>query len=110
AASMVSRPEDLASTSMPIMMLIFLPYMGVIIFSSNEAVMAVLSYIPFSAAVAVPMRVFLGTIAWWAPLVSLAVLMRATLLARLLATRIFEGSLLRSGRKLAWGRALKSSS
>ncbi|WP_241896919.1 ABC transporter permease, partial [Brevibacterium epidermidis] len=71
AASMVSRTEDLPSTSTPIMMLIFLPYMGVIIFSSNETVMAVLSYIPFSAAVAVPMRVFLGTIAWWEPLVSL---------------------------------------
>src|SRR5699024_7920945 len=110
AASMVSRPEDLASTSMPIMMLIFLPYMGVIIFSSNEAVMAVLSYIPFSAAVAVPMRVFLGTIEWWEPLVSLAVLMLTTLLALLLATRIFEGSILRSGPKLSWGQALKSSS
>ena len=110
AASMVSRPEDLASTSMPIMMLIFLPYMGVIIFSSNEAVMAVLSYIPFSAAVAVPMRVFLGTIEWWEPLVSLAVLIITTLLALLLATRIFEGSILRSGPKLSWGQALKSSS
>ena len=74
AASLVSRTEDLGSTSMPIMMLIFLPYMAVILFSSNETVMAVMSYIPFSAAVAVPMRVFLGTIEWWEPLVSLLIL------------------------------------
>ena len=107
AASMVSRTEDLPSTSTPIMMLIFLPYMGVIIFSSNETVMAVLSYIPFSAAVAVPMRIFLGTIAWWEPLVSLLILIVTTLLALLLATRIFERSILKSGPKLSWGQALK---
>ena len=107
AASMVSRTEDLPSTSTPIMMLIFLPYMCVIIFSSNETVMAVLSYIPFSAAVAVPMRVFLGTIEWWEPLVSLLILIVTTLLALLLATRIFERSILKSGPKLSWGQALK---
>ena len=107
AASMVSRTEDLPSTSTPIMMLIFLPYMGVIIFSSNETVMAVLSYIPFSAAVAVPMRVFLGTIAWWEPLVSLLILIVTTLLALLLATRIFERSILKSGPKVTWAQALK---
>ncbi|AMT92426.1 ABC transporter permease [Brevibacterium linens] len=107
AASMVSRTEDLPSTSTRIMMLIFLPYMGVIIFSSNETVMAVLSYIPFSAAVAVPMRVFLGTIEWWEPLVSLLILIVTTLLALLLATRIFERSILKSGPKLSWGQALK---
>jgi ABC-2 type transport system permease protein len=107
AASMVSRTEDLPSTSTPIMMLIFLPYMGVIIFSSNETVMAVLSYIPFSAAVAVPMRVFLGTIAWWEPLVSLLILIITTVLALLLATRIFERSILKSGPKVTWAQALK---
>ncbi|WP_210603725.1 ABC transporter permease [Brevibacterium oceani] len=107
AASMVSRTEDLPSTSTPIMMLIFLPYMAVIIFSSNETVMGVLSYIPFSAAVAVPMRVFLGTIAWWEPLVSLLILAATTLLALLVATRIFERSILQSGLKLSWGQALR---
>ncbi|WP_413332873.1 ABC transporter permease [Brevibacterium sp. GP-SGM9] len=109
AASMVSRTEDLASTSSPIMMLIFLPYMAVIVFSSNESVMAVLSYIPFAAAVAVPMRVFLGTIEWWEPLVSLVILAGTTLLALLLATRIFERSILRSGPKLSWKQALTRS-
>ncbi|MGC2942047.1 MULTISPECIES: ABC transporter permease [unclassified Brevibacterium] len=109
AASMVSRVEDLPSTSTPIMMLIVLPYMGVILFSSNETVMAVLSYIPFSAAVAVPMRVFLGTIEWWEPLLSLLILAVTTLLALLLATRIFERSILQSGPKLSWGQALKRS-
>ncbi|MGO1917172.1 MAG: ABC transporter permease, partial [Brevibacterium aurantiacum] len=91
------------------MMLIFLPYMAVILFSSNEAVMAVMSYIPFSAAVAVPMRVFLGTIEWWEPLVSLLILAVTTILALLLATRIFERSILQSGPKVSWKQALSRS-
>ncbi|GAA3836113.1 ABC transporter permease [Brevibacterium ammoniilyticum] len=106
AASMVSRAEDLGSTSSPIMMLILMPYMGVVLFADNEAVMAVLSYVPFSAAVAVPMRVFTGTMQWWEPLVSLAILVLTTLLALLLATRIFQRSILRSGPKVSWKQAL----
>lgn len=107
AASMVSRSEDLGSTSSPIMMLILLPYMAVVLFADNEAVMAVLSYIPFSAAVAVPMRVFMGTTEWWEPVVSLAILGLTTVLALLLATRIFEGSILRSGPRVTWRQALR---
>ncbi|WP_245940450.1 MULTISPECIES: ABC transporter permease [Brevibacterium] len=108
AASMVSRTEDLGSTSTPIMMIILVPYMAVVIFADNEAVMEVMSFIPFSAAVAVPMRVFLGTIEWWEPLVSLLILVVTTLGALLLATRIFERSILRSGPRLSWTRALRS--
>lgn len=107
AASMVSRSEDLGSTSSPLMMLILLPYMAVVLFADNEAVMAVLSYIPFSAAVAVPMRVFMGTTEWWEPVVSLAILGLTTVLALLLATRIFEGSILRSGPRVTWRQALR---
>lgn len=109
AATMVSRAEDLGSTSSPIMMLILMPYMGVVLFADNEAVMAVLSYVPFSAAVAVPMRVFTGTTQWWEPLVSLAILVLTTLLALLLATRIFQRSILRSGPKVSWKQALSRS-
>lgn len=91
------------------MMLILMPYMGVVLFADNEAVMAVLSYVPFSAAVAVPMRVFTGTTQWWEPLVSLAILVLTTLLALLLATRIFQRSILRSGPKVSWKQALSRS-
>ena len=38
---------------------------------------------------------------------SLLILIITTLLALLLATRIFERSILKSGPKLTWGQALK---
>ena len=33
-----------------------------------------MSYVPFSAPVGMPMRLFLGDAEWWEPLVSLAIL------------------------------------
>src|SRR5690606_473073 len=49
AAAMVSRQEDIGSTTMPLMMLVMAPYFLVIFFNNNALVMTILSYIPFSA-------------------------------------------------------------
>lgn len=101
AASLVSRAEDLGSATSPIMMLVMIPYILVIIFNNNPTVLAVMSYIPFSAPVAVPMRVFLGTTAWWEPLLSLVILAITTILAIRIAALIYERSLLRTGKRVA---------
>ncbi|MFX6330836.1 ABC transporter permease, partial [Acinetobacter baumannii] len=74
AASLVSRSEDLANVQQPIMWLVMLPYMAIIMFSSNETALTIMSYIPFSAPVAVPMRVFQGHGAVWEPVLSLVIL------------------------------------
>ena len=49
AAAMVSRQEDIGSTTMPLTMLIMAPYFLVIFFNDNPTVLAIMSYIPFSA-------------------------------------------------------------
>src|SRR5690606_24223683 len=48
-ASLVSRQEDTGSVMTPAMMLIMIPYFGVIFFNDNSVVMTILSYVPFSA-------------------------------------------------------------
>lgn len=98
-ASLVSRVEDLASATSPIMMLVMIPYVLVIIFNNNPTVLAVMSYVPFSAPVAVPMRVFLGTTSWWESLLALAVLVIATVIALRVAALIYDRSLLRTGKR-----------
>ena len=40
---MVSRQEDIGSTSMPVMMLIMLPYFGVIFFNDNPEALRIMS-------------------------------------------------------------------
>ena len=42
------------------MMLIMLPYFLVIFFNDNPLVLGIMSYVPFSAPVGMPMRIFLG--------------------------------------------------
>lgn len=90
AASMVSRQEDIGSTSMPVMMLIMLPYFGVIFFNDNPEALRIMSWIPFSAPVAVPLRIFLDQGEWWEHIGSLVLLIVTTALAIWLAAVIYE--------------------
>ena len=107
AAAMVSRQEDIGSTTMPITMLVMAPYFLVILFNDNPVVMTILSYVPFSAPVAMPVRLFVGDAQWWEPLVSLVILLVACVAAILLAGKIYENSLLRMGGRVKLREALR---
>lgn len=107
AASMVSRQEDIGSTSMPVMLMIMLPYVGVIMFNDNPDALRIMSWIPFSAPVAVPLRIFLGQGQRWEHVLSLGILVAATALAIWLAAAIYERSILRTGKALTWRKALR---
>lgn len=107
SASMVSRQEDIGSTSMPVMMLIMLPYFGVIFFNDNPEALQIMSFIPFSAPVAVPLRIFLEQGQMWEHVLALGILVVSTALAIWLAAAIYERSILRTGRALTWRQALQ---
>lgn len=106
-ASLVSRQEDIGSVTSPVMMLVMLPYMGVIVFYNNPTALAIMSYVPFSAPVGMPMRLYLGTAAWWEPVLSLGVLAVSIALVWAIGARIYEGSILRTGVRVKLTEALK---
>ena len=106
-ASMVSRQEDVGSATSPVLFLVMIPYFLVIFFNDNPTVLAIMSYIPFSAPVGMPMRIFLGTAAWWEPLLSLAILLASTAVVILLGSRIYSNSLLRMGARVTLRQALR---
>ncbi|GAA3638570.1 ABC transporter permease [Microbacterium awajiense] len=108
AASMVSRQEDIGATTTPLTMLIMAPYFLVIFFFDNPVVLAVMSYVPFSAPVGMPMRIFLGTAEWWEPLLSLAILIATCVAAIVIGARIYQNSLLRMGGRVKMSDALAS--
>ncbi|MGO1434647.1 MAG: ABC transporter permease [Canibacter sp.] len=108
-AALVSRQEDIGSVTSPLMMLVMIPYFLVIFFNTNATVLAVMSYVPFSAPVGMPMRVYLGTAQWWEPIVSLAILVVTIVIVLLLGARIYENSILRTGARVKFGDAIKSS-
>lgn len=105
--AMVSRQEDLGSAMTPVTMLIMLPYFAIIFFNDDPKILAIMSYIPFSAPVGMPMRMFLGTAEWWEPLISLVLLLITTGLAVLLGARIYNNSLLKVGSRVSWAEAIK---
>ena len=108
AAAMVSRQEDIGSTTTPLTMLIMAPYILVIFFNDNPVVLTVMSYIPFSAPVGMPVRIFLGEAQWWEPLLSLAILIATCVAAIFVGARIYENSLLRMGARVTLREALRA--
>ncbi|MFB2557235.1 ABC transporter permease [Herbiconiux liangxiaofengii] len=107
SAALVSRQEDVGSVTSPVTMLVMIPYFLVIFFNSNETVMTWMSYIPFSAPIGMPLRLFLGDAEWWEPLVSLVILLATTAVVVVLGSRIYANSLLRTGPRVKLGEALR---
>jgi ABC-2 type transport system permease protein len=85
---------------------VMIPYFLVIFFNDNSLVLTVMSYVPFSAPVGMPMRVFLGTAEWWEPLLSLGILMATTALVVWIGERMYRNSLLRTGARVTLKEAL----
>ncbi|MFD4421706.1 ABC transporter permease [Agromyces sp. NPDC058484] len=106
-AALVSRAEDIGSVTSPVMMLVMIPYFLVIFFWNDPTVLAIMSYVPFSAPVGMPMRIFLGEAAWWEPVLSLAILVATTALAIVVGERVYRNSLLKTGSRVKVGEALR---
>ncbi|MFS0734728.1 ABC transporter permease [Microbacterium sp. 1P10UB] len=107
AGAMVSRQEDIGSTTFPITILIMAPYFLVIFFNDNPVVLTIMSYVPFSAPVGMPMRLFLGEAQGWEPIVSLLILVATCVGAILLGAKIYQNSLLRMGGRVKLAEALR---
>lgn len=105
--AMVSRQEDIGSTTTPVTMLVMLPYFVVVFFNDNPLVVGIMSYVPFSAPVGMPLRLFLGDALWWEPVVSLAILVVACVAVIAIGARMYENSLLRLGQRVKLGEALR---
>lgn len=105
--AMVSRLEDIGSTTTPVTMLVMIPYFAVVFFNDNPVVVTVMSYVPFSAPIGMPLRLFTGDAQWWEPLLSLGVLVATCLAVIALGARIYENSLLRLGQRVKLAEALK---
>ena len=106
-AALVSRQEDIGSVTSPVMMLVMLPYVGVIVFYDNPTILSIMSYVPFSAPVGMPMRLYLGTAEWWEPIASLGILAVSIAIVVWIGSRIYSNSILRTGARVKLGDALK---
>jgi ABC-2 type transport system permease protein len=103
--ALVSRQEDISGASGPAQIVIMLPFFGVLFLNDNPMAMTILSYIPFSAPTAMPLRLFFGDAAPWEPILALLILLVAAGLFLMFAARLYEGSLLRTNGKTSLAAA-----
>lgn len=108
SASLVSRQEDAGAVMSPAMIMVIAPYMVVIFFVNNDLAMTIASYVPFTAPVAMSLRLFDGGVEWYEPVASMGILVLSTLLVMMLAARIYSGSLLQMGQRVKLSAAMKS--
>ena len=107
SAALVSRQEDIGSVASPVMMLVMIPFFLIIFFFDDPQVLTIMSYVPFSAPTAMPMRLYFGDAAWWEPIVSLVVLLASIVVALWLGSRIYENSIMKTGARVKLSEAIK---
>lgn len=106
--ALAARQEDLNGVSQPVQMAVMLPFFAVVFLFENDAAIRLLSYIPFSAPVAMPMRLFNGDAAAWEPPLALVVMAVTALVLLSVGSRVYAGSLLRTNGKTSWATAWKA--
>jgi len=99
-AALVSRIEDVGTAVMPMTLLCAASYFGPLLANDSAQAMRVLSYIPVISTVAMPVRMILGQAHWWEGVISLVILILATLGSIWLGGRVYARSLLHTGKAL----------
>lgn len=106
--ALAARQQDLQSVSLPVQFAVMVPFILVVALQGNTAAIKVMAYVPLSAPIAMPVRVFGGHAAWWEPFVALLILVATAAATLLLGSRLYEGSLLRTNGRTSWVTAWKS--
>lgn len=107
AGAMASRLEDLQSTATPVQMFVMLPFFASFLANEPGPLQTALSYIPLSSPMVMPKRVVQGDVALWEPLLSLLIIAATAVLFVTVARRLYENSLLQTGRSLGFRSAWK---
>ena len=104
AGSLATRQEDLGSTTLPGQMILMVP-LFFSVFAGAEA-KTVASFIPIASSMAMPGRMLTEDVPVWQPLLAILVLLVATILIVRLGARLYERTLLQTGRRLGYREAI----
>ncbi|MBT2446161.1 ABC transporter permease [Streptomyces sp. ISL-43] len=108
AGSLVSRPEDLQSVLMPVMILALLP-VGVAAVAANDLSapwVEVVQYLPPFSGVLMPLKASVGAVSPLEQLLAATVMLLAAAACMWLASRIYQASVLKIGATVRWRQAL----
>ena len=100
AGSLATRQEDLGSTTLPGQMILMIPYFFSVFAGAGAKTVA--SFIPIASSMAMPGRMLTEDVPVWQPLLAILVLLAATVLIVRVGARLYERTLLQTGRKLGY--------
>ena len=104
AGSLATRQEDLGSTTLPGQMILMIPFFFSA-FAGAEA-KSVASFVPIASSMSMPGRMLTENVPLWQPLAAIAILLVTTVLIIRLGARLYERTLLQTGRKLGYREAI----
>jgi ABC-2 type transport system permease protein len=104
AGSLASRQEDLQSTTLPMQLILFVPYF--ISAFASERVQTVFSMLPIVSTMVMPGRMAQGDVPWWQVGVAIAVTVVAAVVLVRVGSRVYERTLLRTGGRIGYREAL----
>lgn len=111
AGALVSRQEDAAGVTPPIIAAIIIPYVvgiSVLPASPDSGLVLTLAMIPLFAPVLMPMVIGIGSVAVWQVVVALVAALALTGLLVWLAGRVYGNAVKRSGTRVALRDALRA--
>jgi ABC-2 type transport system permease protein len=107
--AIATRSEDLGSTTLPMQVILMVPFFASMYSQSPNTMLRVLSYIPFTSPFAMPRRIVMGDVGWWQPTLSLVLLAAGIVVTIIVSSRIYSGALLQTTGKAklrkAWAAA-----
>jgi ABC-2 type transport system permease protein len=104
AGSLATRQEDLGSTTLPGQMILMIPFFFAVFAGSSAKTVA--SFVPIASSMAMPGRMLTEDVPVWQPLLAIAILLAATVLIVRLGARLYERTLLQTGRRLGYREAM----
>lgn len=109
AGSLVSRTEDAQQVMLPVMVPLFAGYMVATasVANADSTLIKVLSFIPFTMPVTLPLRSAAGSLAVWEIALAFGLIIGGTFLMMQFAARLYEFTLLRTGSRIGWREALR---
>lgn len=107
--AMVSNQEDVQQAQMPVMLLLVgsVIFMTPVLANPASTLAKVMSWLPFSAPIIMPMRMSLISISWTELAATLAGLVVACLVAIWVSARIYRVGLLMYGKRPSWGELVR---
>ena len=111
AGALVSRQEDVASVTTPILMMLMIPYavgISVAPWDPTNTLVTVLSYVPFFTPLIMPMRSALGVAAPWEIVLMIVVCAALVALLVWVAGRIYGRAVLLTGARVPLREVLRA--